>query len=189
MKRFLAVSFATCCLASFSAFSQTTTPKSGAAPAASTGSLPADVQPDSIRDSRAKTRPSELSVMAYLPWYYGFGIGATARYSIPIVQNGFISTLNNSVSLEPGIGIEFSSYAGSSYTLVTPYVVGTWNFYFSDALRAYGGIGVGWHIGSYGGLGAYIDGVVGGYYKLGSGLTLRGEVGYGGPKIGLAFAF
>ena len=177
MKSFFAVPLTLCCLAALSAQAET--------PLAAN-----DAPANSIRDNRPHKRPGELSVMGYLPWYYGFGFGVTARYAIPIVHDGFIPTINNSVTIEPGLAIEYATYSGFSYTLITPYVVGAWNFYFSDQWRAYGGIGAGFHVGGdYGGSRVYIDPVVGGYYKLNPSLSLRGEVGYGGPKFGLSFAF
>jgi hypothetical protein len=180
VKRFLTISLMLgCCLVSGSAFCL----------AAGKPVVASDVPPNSIQDAGPHTRPSELSLLAYLPWYYGFGIGVTARYSFPVVQNGFISTLNNSVSIEPGLAIEYASYGGFGYTLITPYVLGIWTFYFSDQLRAYGGVGLGWHIGAdYGGFRGYIDPVAGGYYKLSPTFSLRGELGYGGPKFGISLA-
>lgn len=183
MKRFVSVSLSVmlaACLASGPAFCDT---------AASPKPVDSDSPVKTLFDVSPHTRKPEFSVLAYFPWYYGFGIGVTGRFAIPIVQNGFISTLNNSVSIEPGLAIEYASYGGFGYTLVTPYVLGIWNFYFTEQLRAYGGIGVGAHIGGdYAGSRLYIDPVVGGYYKLNPTLSLRGEIGYGGPKFGISIA-
>ncbi len=41
----------------------------------------------------------------------GFGLGA--RFSIPIVDNGFVSTINNSVAI--GFGLDWLHYSGGCY--------------------------------------------------------------------------
>lgn len=158
-------------------------------------------EPDSITDTSGKIRAQNLSVLAYLPWYYGFGIGANVRYEIPVVQNGFVPSINNSVSVEPSLGLAYSSWgpAGYSYSIfnITPAVYGLWNFYFNPKFSAYGGLGLGFNVGVISGSHLstfnanyfYWDPVVGLHYKLSPGMALRAEAGAQGLKGGLSFYF
>lgn len=157
-------------------------------------------EPNSITDNSPKTRADNLSVMAFLPYYYGLGIGVNVRYEIPIVQNGFVPTINNSFSIEPSIGLDYRSWGvlGSSYGVfdVTPAVYGIWNFYFNDKFSAYGGLGLGFDIGIYTGTHYsdaasffYWDPVVGLHYKFSPNMAFRAEAGAQALKGGLSFYF
>lgn len=166
----------------------------------STGVAQARGEPDSITDTSAQTRPQNLSVMAYVPWYYGFGIGANVRYEIPVVPNGFIPTINNSFSIEPSLGLAYASrgYSGVNYSVfdVTPAMYGIWNFYFNPKFSAYGGLGLGFNIGTYTGS-SYTDSasyffwdpVVGLHYSFSPNMALRAEAGAQGLKGGVSFYF
>ena len=59
-------------------------------------------QPGGLLDTGSHERSPMLSVYGILPWWYGFGFGAAGRFGIPIVEDGFISKLNDSVELEFG---------------------------------------------------------------------------------------
>jgi hypothetical protein len=94
-----------------------------AAPAAeSSASLPppsyaaAPVTPSGgIRDSSDHRRPFALSAMAYVPWWYGLGIGVKLGFEIPILHDGFIPSLNDSFSLEPSFSFAYSTWNRFSY--------------------------------------------------------------------------
>ncbi len=68
--------------------------------------------------------------------FYGAGFGAGARFSFPIVQNGFVPKINNSVAI--GVGGDFIHYTGCYYgnagcglsALFFP-VVMQWNFFLT----------------------------------------------------------
>lgn len=157
----------------------------------------------SITDSSVHHRQSDLSLLAWLPWYYGFGFGAQVRFEIPIVPDGFIPSINDEFSIEPSFGLAYSSYGvygGYNYgiTDVTPAIYGIWSFWFSRAFRAYGGLGLGYNVGiyannnAYGNIGAsffYWDPCVGLHYKLSDNIGLRAEAGAQGLKGGLAIYF
>jgi hypothetical protein len=156
-----------------------------------------------ISDWTVQHRSSDLSVLAWLPWYYGFGVGAELRYEIFIVPHGFIPTINNSFSLEPSIGLAYTTYGVPGYnwsiTDIAPALYGLWSFYFSPAFRLYGGLGLGYNIGiataPYGYNGTigdsyfYWDPVVGISFKLAQNFALRGELGTQGVKAGISFYF
>jgi hypothetical protein len=106
-------------------------------------------QPHALMDSSPQERSQELSFFIGLPWYYGFGLDLAVRYSIPIVQNGFIPKLNNSFEIE--FGGDFA-YAGLIYAY--PYLVFTgeaaarWTFKILPKLAAYAkaGLGIGYAV-------------------------------------------
>jgi opacity protein-like surface antigen len=160
----------------------------------------------SIRDNGPHDRPASASIMAWIPWWEGFGIGVTGRYEIPIVHDGFIGSINNSVSIEPSLGLAHTSYGYGrfggfdrdlSITNITPAVYGLWSFYFSEDFRAYAAVGLGFNIGivsdDYGtGYEAnhfYWDLAAGLFYNVSSSIALRAELGNQGLKGGVAFLF
>jgi len=157
-----------------------------------------DSTANTIQDTGTHTRPNELSLLAYLPWYYGFGIGVTARYSIVILPDGFLPNINDSFAIEPGVSFEHASWGSGpfsySYNSFAPYVMGTWSFHFSEEFRAYGGLAMGFRVyfGSDTGFvnpSAFtIDPVAGIFYKFSPNISFRGELGYLGPKAGIAIA-
>lgn len=89
-----------------------------------------------------------LVVQYGVDWYVkdaGFGPGI--RASIPLLQNGPISTINNSLAL--GVGVDWALYgdcagrAGddcSVSTLLFP-VVGQWNFFLTPTISVFGEAG------------------------------------------------
>jgi hypothetical protein len=160
--------------------------------------------PDGISDWTPHARPSDLSVMAWLPWYFGFGFGGEIRYEYYILPNGFIPTINDSFSIEPSIGLAYTSYGALAYswgiTDIAPAVYGNWSFYFSNAFRLYFGLGLGYNIGiataphGYAGPAIgdsffYWDIVGGLAYKFNRSIAIRGEVGSQGLKGGVSFYF
>lgn len=95
----------------------------------------------------------EVEPHAVLGWghlYHGNGLGLGGRFSIPIVDNGFISTINNSVAI--GFGVDWVRYSdcyyydvrkgrygygcGASY--FTFPVVMQWNFWLSPRWSVFG---------------------------------------------------
>jgi hypothetical protein len=153
--------------------------------------------PDSITDTSIHTRQSDLSVMLWLPWYYGFGVGGVVRYEIPILPDGFIPTINDEFSLEPSFGVAYSGYASVNFLDLNPALYGIWSFNFSKEFRAYFGLGLGANIGVY--TGSITTGLnvtyffwdicAGVFYKLSDSIALRGELGSQGLKAGVAFFF
>jgi hypothetical protein len=105
-----------------------------------------------IRDRGPHHRPQMISFFAGLPFYYGFGLGVGFRYTIPIVHDGFIGTINNSVELEFGadMGLFFPVYNYALFGLGIP-AEGRWTFHITDKFSAYGkaGLELGLAIGNY----------------------------------------
>ena len=155
----------------------------------------------SITDSSNHHRPGQLSIMAYLPWYYGFGFGVSVGYAIPVLPNGFIPSINDSFDIEPGASISYASYGygygfGTSYSFVNlnPYVQANWRFHFSERFAAYAHVGAGVNIPigynglNYGGY-FYFDIGPGITYQIGDRIALRAEAGTGGLRAGIAILF
>ncbi len=158
---------------------------------------------DSITDWSIHARQSDLSILAWAPWYYGFGVGAQLRYEYFVLPNGFIPTINDSFSLEPSIGLAYTSYWVPHYawsvTDITPALYGNWSFYFSRPFRLYLGLGLGYNIGIATAPPGYVGGIADSYfywdlafglsYKLTSSLAIRGELGSQGAKAGVSIYF
>ena len=82
--------------------------------------------------------------------YGGVGIGAGARFSIPIVRNGFVPTINNSVAVT--FGADFMHYGGcfgdfnndldcSANYLFFPVAL-QWNFFVASKWSVFGEPGI-----------------------------------------------
>jgi opacity protein-like surface antigen len=160
-----------------------------------------------IKDRGVHHRPMGVSVMAYVPWYYGIGIGFNARFEIPIVHDGFISSINDQVSIEPSFSMAYrtrdygSGYSDRlSFLDLTPAVYGIWSFHITPNFRPYGGIGIGYAISNwleeddYPGSDIdngyfYWEGVAGLFYDFSDYVSFRCELGIQGPKAGLSIFF
>jgi hypothetical protein len=159
-------------------------------------------KPGGLYDTGPHERSAKLSLFGIIPWWYGFGIGAGARYELPLGPEGFIPTLNDSFELEFGGDVWYGrwSYAGFgySYTGIAVPVEGRWTFHFSSKLAAYAKLGLGWYfnfwsgdIGETGfsGSGLYWNTATGVIYQLSDSFWLRGELGYTGLKLGVSLKF
>ncbi len=160
-----------------------------------------------IRDLSPQERPQNLSVMMFVPWWYGIGIGAMARYEIPVVPDGFIPQINDHFSIEPSLAFSYTRDYGYYYRAlgseglrrkalnIAPAVYATWSFHITQKFRPYAAIGLGYSIGvdvgdvhwspSY----FYFDSAVGLFYDFSSAVAFRGEIGAQGPKAGLSVYF
>ena len=158
--------------------------------------------PGGLFDTADHTRKHGISAFALMPFDYGFGLGLALRYTLPIVPDGFISKLNDSLEVEMGADFSYAwySYFGSGYsylTLVIPAAEARWSFHFTKRWEAYAkaGIGFQWrnYDSPYGRRGAldwvYINVGVGGLMHINDTFAIRAEIGYGGLRVGMGFAF
>ncbi len=81
------------------------------------------------------------------PGYTGDGFGIGARFSIPVVKNGFIKTINNSVAITFGGDVLFYSgcwyYNGNcSATYLDFPVAMQWNFFVAQHWSVFGEAGL-----------------------------------------------
>jgi hypothetical protein len=95
-------------------------------------------------------------VLGYGVVYPDSGFGAGARFSIPIVHNGFIPTINNSVAISFGVdAVYFDTCGGGcSATYLDFPVALQWNFYVARHWSVFGEpglvVGHGFLSGTYG---------------------------------------
>jgi hypothetical protein len=153
--------------------------------------------------------PSMKGVSAWgiLPWG---GIGVGARYMMPLAIGPLLTKtkLRDNFSLELGGDfLHFSTDVGVpgfsfnySWNEVLPVAGMMWNIWFNPKLAIYPKVELGyvfaWVSGwrgfgggqpGYGGV--FADGAGGVLYRLDNGLTLRGEIGIAGLKLGAGWLF
>lgn len=145
-------------------------------------------------------RPMMISAFLGLPYYYGIGVGFGGRFYIPILHNGFISTVNDSFGIEFGADFSFHPYFGGSFFNLDVPVEARWNFHVFEKLEVYAkaGLGLSLIFGNYGPYLGYYTGPVGVLprfvgnvgllYHLNKNVSLRAEVGYPWAKIGIGIA-
>lgn len=215
MKLFCTVAIiGACALFSAQGAAQDAPPPSAPTPAAESApppppptyaSQPAPAPTGGIRDTSEHRRPFTLSALAYVPWWYGIGIGVRASFEIPLVHDGFIPSLNDSFSLEPSFSFAYSSWNRFSYydelhaLRYTPALAALWSFHFSPQFRAYGAVNLGYTLVSYtGDQGGYdfkdwdyfyFEVSAGVFYDFSEHLAVRAEVGWQGLRGGLAVLF
>jgi hypothetical protein len=101
-----------------------------------------------IKDTSDHRRPMALSVMAYVPWWYGVGIGFSTAFEIPIMHDGFLPNVNDSFSIEPSFGFAYVDYYSGwddDYALLfRPAVAALWSFHLKEHLRVYGIVNFGY---------------------------------------------
>jgi hypothetical protein len=156
-----------------------------------------------LNDTGPHTRSSMLSFFGLLPWGFGNGLGAAARYTLPVIDDGFVDSLNDSVELELGGDIWFGGYSFGTvrygYTGLAIPVEGRWTFHLNPKLDLYGKLSLGWYfnfwtsnIEGVQGLnsgGFYWNTGAGALYALSDTFWLRGEIGATGLKAGVGFNF
>jgi hypothetical protein len=147
----------------------------------------------SIRDATRHDRPFMLSFFgAVLPEYqfgdvvYPLGYGGAVRFAIPLLNDGFIPSVNDSFELELGANAFFGGYY-----LVTPVVEVRWTFHFGPRFSAYGKVGGGYNfmVSAIHPSTPYLSGAVGGLIALTRHFYLRAELGYPGLLLGIGIAF
>lgn len=120
---------------------------------------------------------------------YGSGLVGGGRFGIPIVDNGFIGPINNSVYINFGADFYLLSRVAGFRSNRGGIAIGLpvalqWNFYFSDDWSAYAEAGLNFYIDSYflegndlrfGG--SWLITAVGGRYHLNESMALIGRVG------------
>lgn len=152
-------------------------------------------------------RPYQLDFHAGFTWY-GLGFAGGARFGLPLVQNGFIPSLDNAVYLNLGIDAYALDWSGCrirggtgcareyGFALGFPVTL-HWEFYFNDQWSAFAELGFQiflppslfygnyWDPGDH--VGMWVIGAVGGSYHFSEavGITLR----VGNPYISFGVVF
>jgi hypothetical protein len=176
-------------------FQTTTTTTTTTTTAPARGAEPAG----SIKDAGPHARPQMISVFTGLHYGhfagYGFPMMFGGRYSIPIVPDGFLPTLNDEFGLEFGLDLHIT-FLSSIYTDSVLFGFGIpadayWDFHFSEKFDAYAKLG--FVFGSvfnsgYDGFWWTFRSAVGMRLKLNDVMYFRAEVGYPAIMAGLGFA-
>jgi hypothetical protein len=147
---------------------------------------------------------------AILGW--GSSVGVGGSFQLPLAPKGLIHDpgfkLRDSLDLD--LGVDYLNYYDHHYAGPYAYDVSEfnlhagviWNFWLTPQVAVYPKVGLGYSIahytyspgwnpsyghGDYGGL--YPEVAVGAQFALSRALSLRGELGWAGLKVGLGFAF
>lgn len=159
--------------------------------------LPATAQGQSIlKQPFGGQRPYQLDVHAGFA-YVGSGLAAGARFGIPIVHNGFIKSINNSIYINFGADLYFIEY-GHSHSVGLGIPINLhWEFYFTPKWSAFGEVGpnIFIHPGIFKGHGWAWSGkhwfsvAAGGRYFLNDSMALTLRVGNPYTSFGVSFFF
>ena len=156
-----------------------------------------------IEQPHSGSRPVTLDIHVGPSWY-GVGLATGVRLGIPLVKNGFISTLNNAVYLTVGADFYYIRYNRGPDRRYGPgfgFPVGLhWEFYFTEKLSAFAEIGANIFIGpwtfdenadlGYGHYpGAWILFAVGGKFWVNDHFALMVRLGTPYAAIGMSLAF
>ncbi len=155
---------------------------SGLAFALSTPALAAPIeQPFSGR------RPLTLGVHAGFA-YYGNGVAFGGRLGVPLVHNGFVSTINNSVYLSVGADLYNADHGNNTrgFAVGAPIAL-QWNFYFTDEWSAFMEAGVNLYFDASDRSPGYNWGIgaIGGRYKFSDTVAVQLRLGSPYSAIGI----
>jgi len=154
------------------------------------------------------SRPLQLDLHLGFAWY-GRGLATGVRFGIPIVENGFVPSINNAVYINFGMDLYFIEYRYGCYdnmgrargdcrgTGIGFPVTMHWEFYFSEHWTAFGEVGLNPFIAP-----GYLDGdryrwdgrhwfivAVGGRYMFNDAVALTLRVGSPYAAFGVSFFF
>jgi hypothetical protein len=144
--------------------------------------------PDSLLDGSAHDRRSQIAVFGNYSW--GVGIGASARYSLPIFKDGFVPELNDSVELEAGGTFLFGTF-GVTPSVVIGVLEPKWTFHVIPQLDLYAKLGIGlflW-LGATTNTPLYVLAAGGVAYKISPNFWVRLEGGNLGGALGVGLDF
>ena len=151
-------------------------------------------------------RPYTLDVHGGVSWW-GVGLGTGVRFGIPIIANGFIGKLNNSVYLSLGADFYFIRYTHRGPDFDRRYGPGFgfplalhWEFYFTEKLSAFAELGVNIFVGPWvfrddaiEGFGHYPAAFIlfqaGGKFQFSESVALVVRLGIPYASVGLSFSF
>jgi hypothetical protein len=147
----------------------------------------------------------EVEPHALVGWddmYGGNGIGAGLRFSVPIVENGFVKSIDDSVAI--GFGVDWLSYSdcyyasrcGANYLLFP--VALQWNFFLTPHWSVFGEGGAFVYTGFFGecdapgcneptSFGVRPLLAVGGRYHFSDNVALTLRAGYPTISVGISF--
>ncbi len=114
----------------------------------------------------------------------GRGYGPGFRGTVEIIDNGFISKINNTVGI--GFGFDWIAFHDSKTAVWVPLVM-QWNFWLSRQWSVFGEPGGGIYLGNATGARGAIYG--GARFHFSEKLALTARVGYPALSLGVSFVF
>lgn len=113
-------------------------------------------------------------------------VGLGVRGTLILVDNGFVSTINNSVGL--GVGLDFVPHNSGTVLLIP--VVMQWNFFLSKNWSVFGEPGAAVYSGT-GRDGLVLDPILeaGGRFHFSDSVTLTMRAGWPALSVGVSFLF
>lgn len=109
-------------------------------------SVPSEAEAQRVRIGNPHTgsRPFELDLHGGIAWW-GFGIATGARFGIPVMSNGFVSSINNAVYINFGADLYWIDYRRGGndvrgFGLGFPIAL-HWSFYFHENWSVYAEVG------------------------------------------------
>lgn len=144
-------------------------------------------QPDALLDGSAHERKMQGAALAGITWGVGPGVGV--RVTLPLLKDGFLPEINESIEIDGGGNFAFASFGGASLILIA--VEPRWTFHMTPQLDLYAKIGLGWAIFLGPSLASpfQVPAGVGAIYRLLPALSLRLEAGNLGLAAGVGIEF
>jgi hypothetical protein len=147
-------------------------------------------QPDALYDAAAHTRKQQISVSGI--FVFGWGIGVGARYSLPLVKDGFLAEFNDSFEVDFGVDLAFSTFGWAVGSLLVAAAEPRWTFHVLPNIDAYVKLGLLLQFPLGGGVGyppVWPAAAIGGMYKLTPALWARLELSNFGTRLGVGYDF
>ncbi len=141
-------------------------------------------------------RPFQLDVHGGFS-HFGLGVATGVRFGIPIVQNGFVRSINNAVYINFGGDFYWVKHSNRYDPAVGFPVTLHWEFYFTDRWSAFAELGFnifldprlfrgdGWHWSP----GHWIVGAIGGRFHINQMIALTLRLGNPYSAFGVTFMF
>jgi hypothetical protein len=140
-----------------------------------------------------EVRMTDLSFGTALDGGWGFGLTPGVQLSIPVLDSGFIRSINDSFHLEPGLFLSARfNRRGESFVWVVPEFGPRWNFHLTPNWDAFAQIKVGWAIGKHHDFWLRAGPGMQWWFKRPWGLRLEAWGGprtHGGGYLGLSYQF
>lgn len=165
----------------------------------------AEAQSVNINTPHTGSRPFQLDIHAGFTWW-GVGVATGARFGIPLMNNGFVDSINNAVYLNFGVDFYWTRYRFDGPRNEWVYGPGLgfpvtlhWEFYFNENWSAFAEVGGQFFMHPYffdtGRWDNYIDAgyffvfAVGGRFHIGEHFALTLRIGSPYAAFGVTFMF
>lgn len=120
---------------------------------------------------------------------HGNGFGPGVRFSIPIVENGFVKTINNSVAISFGLDWIYygQGFGGGSYSEFVLPATMQWNFWVTDNWSFFGEPGVAIDVRFNRDVRLFPAGYGGARWHASDNVNVVFRIGYPSTSVGISF--